>query len=280
MAFAGRLRWLDSQIFGRRGRWAFRVILEHGTRPGRHRQLQLTSALKVALEWVLQHVPKAEPRAFKAPTSSSCQVFTDGSYEDGVGRLGGVLRSSSGEVTEWFQATVPGDIVQSWFNTGTSHPILQCELMAVSLAAAVWGAQLTDWPTIWWIDNDAARHCLISAKGYPDSNAKLVQTVLDCEEAFRIQSWFARVPSISNPADARLPAGRQQRSQSRWGVWPEVRCQASSCNRQLEGMRDGQSLAALNSRWQKWSFSLQTARSVFIRRLLTGGRPYLPRASR
>ena len=74
--------------------------------------------------------------------------------------------------------------------------------MAVSLAAAVWGAQLTDWPTIWWIDNDAARHCLISAKGYPDSNARLVQTVLDCEEAFRIQSWYARVPSISNPADA------------------------------------------------------------------------------
>ena len=28
VAFAGRLRWLDSQIFGRQGRWAFRVILE------------------------------------------------------------------------------------------------------------------------------------------------------------------------------------------------------------------------------------------------------------
>ena len=55
---------------------------------------------------------------------------------------------------------------------------------------------------IWWIDNDAARHCLISARGYPESNFRLVQTVLTCEQHFRIQSWFARVPSISNPADA------------------------------------------------------------------------------
>ena len=202
VAFAGRLRWLDSQIFGRQGRWAFRVILEHGTRPARNRQLQLTPVLRDALSWVLEHVPKAEPRAFKTPAASSYQVFTDGSFEQGKGRLGGVLHSPSGKVTDWFQATVPPDVIQSWLGSGTSHPILQCELLAVSLAAALWGSQLLDWPVLWWIDNDAARHCLISARGYPESNFRLVQTVLTCEQHFRIQSWFARVPSISNPADA------------------------------------------------------------------------------
>ena len=110
MAFAGRLRWLDSQIFGRQGRWAFRVILEHGTRPGRNRQLQLTPVLRDALSWVLENVPKAEPRAFKTPAASSYQVFTDGSFEQGTGRLGGVVRSPSGKVTDWFQATVPPDV--------------------------------------------------------------------------------------------------------------------------------------------------------------------------
>ena len=70
------------------------------------------------------------------------------------------------------------------------------------MAAAVWGARLAEWPVTWWIDNDAARHCLISARGFPDSNYRLVQTVLQCEQEFFIQSWFARVPSISNPADA------------------------------------------------------------------------------
>ena len=151
---------------------------------------------------MLDNVPKAEPRAFRTPAASSYQVFTDGSFEQGAGRLGGVLRSPTGQITDWFQATVPSDIVQSWLQSDTLHPILQCELLAVSVAAALWGSLLKDWPVIWWIDNDAARHCLISARGYPDSNFRLVQTVLVCEQHFRIQSWFARVPSISNPADA------------------------------------------------------------------------------
>ena len=110
-------------------------------------------------------------------------------------RKGGVLRSPAGQITDWFQATVPPDVVQSWLQSDTL-------LLAVSVAAALWGSLLKDWPVIWWIDNDAARHCLISARGYPDSNFRLVQTVLVCEQHFRIQSWFARVPSISNPADA------------------------------------------------------------------------------
>ena len=81
--------------------------------------------------------------------------------------------------------------------------------MAVSVAASIWGSQLQEWPVIWWLDNDAARHCLISARGYPEPNSRLVQTVLICEQQFRIHSWFARVPSISNPADA---PGRGERA--------------------------------------------------------------------
>ena len=94
VAFAGRLRWLDSQIFGRQGRWAFRVILEHGTRPGRNRRLQLTPALRDALSWVLDNVPTVKPRAFRTPAASSYQVFTDGSFEQGTGRLGGVYSAA------------------------------------------------------------------------------------------------------------------------------------------------------------------------------------------
>ena len=86
VAFAGRLRWLDTQIFGRQGRWAFRVILEHGTRPGRNRRLQLTPALKDAFSWVLDNVPKAEPRAFRTPAASSRSSQTALSSEAQEGR--------------------------------------------------------------------------------------------------------------------------------------------------------------------------------------------------
>ncbi|CAE7939410.1 unnamed protein product [Symbiodinium necroappetens] len=169
LAFAGRLRWLDAQTFGRIGRWAFRVILEHGTKPGRRSNRQLTPAVKDAINWILDNVPQAEPRAFKVPAAKATQVFTDGSFEQGVGRLGGVLCNASGCISDWFQAIVPADVVQGWSLQGTQHPILQCELLAVCVAAAIWGNKLSDLPVTWWIDNDAARHCLISARGFPDS---------------------------------------------------------------------------------------------------------------
>ena len=202
LAFAGRLRWLDAQTFGRVGRIAFRTILQHGMKPGRRAQTQLTTQLRDALTWVLENVPNAQPRAFHAPKQQSVNVFTDGSFEQGVGQMGGVLCDSTGWPKEWFQASVPPDVLRSWGSDGTVHPILQCELLAVSIAAMVWGPQLSRQNVTWWIDNDAARHCLISAKGYPESNRLLVQAVLVVEYSHEIHSWFARVPSISNPADA------------------------------------------------------------------------------
>ncbi|OLP99751.1 hypothetical protein AK812_SmicGene17658 [Symbiodinium microadriaticum] len=100
LAFAGRLRWLDAQTFGRIGRWAFRVILEHGTKPGRRSQRQLTPAVADAVNWILDNVPQAAPRAFKVPSAKAIQVFTDGSFEQGLGRLGGECPANSSQAKE------------------------------------------------------------------------------------------------------------------------------------------------------------------------------------
>ena len=127
-ALAGRLRWLDAQTFGLVGRWAFRTVLEHGMRPGKRRSLQLTEALRASRSWILDNVPKAEPRSFRLPRPLSHNVFTDGSFENGEGRIGGVLCSANGKPWKWFQASVPADIVRHWCADGTVHPILQCTL--------------------------------------------------------------------------------------------------------------------------------------------------------
>ena len=53
-----------------------------------------------------------------------------------------------------------------------------------------------------WIDNDAARHALIAAHAFPDSNRLIVESCLKSETDHSLRMWVARVPSISNPADA------------------------------------------------------------------------------
>ena len=66
--------------------------------------------------------------------------------------------------------------------------------------------QLGEWlsgrRSIWWVDNEAARHCLIKGVSGSKSMQRLCRAFYDLEALHPTFSWFERVPSYSNPADA------------------------------------------------------------------------------
>ena len=200
--FAGRLRWLEGQTFGRLGRRFFRVLLQAGEPPSDFRKRRMTAQVRQAIEWVLHNVPKAPPKCFHQPSGRSFQLFTDGSFEGGRGCMGGVLCRADGSPWQWWSLQVPSGIVEHWAQDGVEHPIMQCELLAAAVSLAVWGPTLASSFLTLWIDNGAARHALIAAHAFPDSNRLIVGSCLRCETDHSLRLWIARVPSISNPADA------------------------------------------------------------------------------
>ena len=206
--FAGRLRWLEGQSFGRIGRWAFRTILKASLVGSKHLPRPLDEELHSAFDWVLGHVPKAQPRECKVFLGQAFHVFTDGAFEQGRALIGGVLCSADGKPLRWFSCEVAGEVVQSWLRD-SRHPVMQSELLAVAVALSLWSKPLEHVACTVWIDSDPARHALTKGDAYPASNAAIVYCVLELEFAHSLALWFSRVPGFSNPADgpSRLPTG-------------------------------------------------------------------------
>ena len=206
--FAGRLRWLEGQSFGRIGRWAFRTILKASLVGNKSAARVLDHDLYQAFDWVLSHVPKAPPRECRACLGQAYHVFTDGAFEQGRALIGGVLCSAAGKPLKWFSCEVAGDVVKRWLQD-SKHPVMQSELLAVAVALKLWCSVLAHVACTVWIDSDPARHSLIKGDAYPSSNAAIVAAVLELEYANSLALWFSRVPSFSNPADgpSRLPTG-------------------------------------------------------------------------
>ena len=238
--FAGRLRWMEGQTFGRLGRKFFRAVLAAGDPPSDALPRHIDPSLRSAFEWILHNVPKVPPKCFRQPTGKTFQLFTDGSFEKGTGCMAGVLCHGNGIPWQFWRAQVPAVLVDRWSAEGVQHPISQCELLAAAVSLAVWGPVLSSSHLTLWIDNDAARHSIVAAQAYPHSNFLIVQACLSAEVDYNLSMWIARVPSISNPADApsrgEIPAFLQSAS--------EIKVEVGMILRLAEGLSTKESGAA------------------------------------
>ena len=65
--------------------------------------------------------------------------------------------------------------------------------------------QFRDWlcnrRSIWWVDNDAARYCVIKGLSPSETMKNLVREFYAVDTTSPTFSWIERVPSFSNAAD-------------------------------------------------------------------------------
>ena len=77
----------------------------------------------------------------------------------------------------------------------------QSELLPCLAVKDIWPEKFRDRLVTWFIDNDAARHCLIKGGSPTKESAWLATRFWETELEAGCHSWFERVPSPSNPAD-------------------------------------------------------------------------------
>ena len=85
---------------------------------------------------------------------------------------------------------------------GEQQVVGQTELLPAVLARRVWKDKLRGRLVVYFVDNEAARFALIKGSSPTTDSAWLTGEFWRAEAESGAFSWFERVPSPSNPADA------------------------------------------------------------------------------
>jgi hypothetical protein len=197
------LQYAESNTFGRMVRFAAGPISERAA--GSAGQPLVTDELREALAATVAVLSSAGPRVVShKPQVVPVCLFTDGAVEGserGLVTVGAVLHDPLTGLKECFGFEVPRALSAEWRGRGSLQVVGQAEILPVLVGKAFWAPVLRDRRVLVFVDNTSAAAALV--KGHspnPSSNA-LLRKYAALEAAFPTCTWFARVPSPSNPAD-------------------------------------------------------------------------------
>ena len=196
----GRMVFFEGYTFGRVANEAVKQLGRHVTQGTSNDKL--TPSLKHCLEFLAERVLQAGPVMIHRCLSDTWIVFTDGacSPEEGTGSVGGVLVSPTGIAVEYFSEKVPRNITDRLFED-SKNPIHELEVLPVLMAMQLWWDKLQRSQVVFYIDNESARMAYIRGSGETSLASSFISEFVTLEAGHQLRSWFARVPSHSNPAD-------------------------------------------------------------------------------
>ena len=197
----GQLQFACGQVLGRQFRIFLNTLTDYAY--GDHPPM-LPPVCISALEnfsWMLEN---AGPRMVSVDGQEPMYIFTDACYnphEDWVCGIGGMLFNHRGQLVAGFSHQLEaGERAQ--LGEGSSDTIIMAaEFVAVSCAVLAWQNRLRNVPLVLFIENNACRDVLISAKGRSPLMRKLLAHYLKTEHKVGYTPWVARVPSPSNCSD-------------------------------------------------------------------------------
>ena len=160
--------------------------------------------LMTAIDEAVALLEKAKPRVVRRTDRGRRPwiIFTDGSFEKGIGRWGVFLLDPESGRSWVAGGLVPESLLEVWRQTVGEQLIAQVEFFPILLIRSKWGEALANRKVLYFIDNDSVRFGLI--RGVADSPilAVLVHQYYLLEATTSTFPWYARVASHSNVADA------------------------------------------------------------------------------
>ena len=197
----GKLLFAQGQTFGRCGLASLRILggwAGAGCRPSWKR-------VEAALRFWLAYFATAIPRSLTCSDQRPVVIFTDGACEGesyDVVTVGGVIYDPITGTPECFGLRVPEHTVKSWKAEGKEQVIGQAELLPVYIAKCTWSSRVRGRRVLHFVDNDSAKFALIKGTSAREDSARILDAFWQLEVQLGTYSWFDRVRSESNPADA------------------------------------------------------------------------------
>ena len=130
-------------------------------------------------------------------------IFTDGACEGDVpsGSIGGVLVAPNHRVVHHFGCLAPDDVM-SLLLAHSSHPIHELEMIPILVSFQLWRNLFQGCQVVHYIDNESVRMALLRGSGETPVARMVANSIMTAEFESRTKSWYARVASHSNIADA------------------------------------------------------------------------------
>ena len=197
----GRLNFAEAQCSGR---W-LAPILE----PVKQRALMgatvkvVTKEISESLNLAARLLRTAPPRRLVALAKEiPCLVFTDGAYEAGVASCGAVIISPRIPVPIAFGFEVPEKILDEWHSFGNEQVIAQAEMMPVVMCKRHLGHLLEGARVLYFIDNEGVKEAFVTGCTKSKASRTMLIEAMIQDSRNDSLSWYTRVPSPSNVADA------------------------------------------------------------------------------
>ena len=199
LSLRGKVAFSEGQTLCRLTAFVARRLSEWASYMGPRR---ITDELEFGLRFAVSHLKSAGPRKVRPKSDEApAIVFTDGACEDTTS-IGGVL-FLPGCVPEVFGCTLREADIDEWRSkTDQKQVIGQAEIFPVLVAKLTWAEKLAGRRVIYFVDNESAKIALIRAYSPILASLKLALECAAWDFQNDCSSWYARVPTICNIADA------------------------------------------------------------------------------
>ena len=117
------------------------------------------------------------------------------------GSIGGVLVAPNHQVVYHFGCLAP-DNVMSVLLTHSSHPIHELEMIPILVSFQLWRHLFQICQVVHYVDNESVRLALLRGSCETPVARLVAASIMTAEFESRTKSWYARVASHSNKADA------------------------------------------------------------------------------
>ena len=197
----GRLHWFECFAFGRIANKAISRLAEFSVKENRKNNLDKEDVK--LFRYLQSRVCAGDPLMLTPASSETWIIFTDGACEgldSKQGTVGGVLYAPSGFAFSCFGEVVPDSVMDQLLQF-SRNPIFELELLPILVALLLWKEHLAHAQTVFYLENDGARYCLIKARADTHWGENIIHAFLKLELTLQLKVWFGRVPTSANIAD-------------------------------------------------------------------------------
>ena len=197
----GRLNFAEAQCSGR---WLVPVMEPIKQSAHANGSVKVvTRDLQESLQLVIALLSTAPPRSIDAISKEPpCVVFTDGAFESGIASCGIVISSPRLSKPLVLGFVVPQGVMDEWMSYGLEQVITQAEMLPIVVVKSQFRRVVSSTRTLFFVDNDGVKEAFVAGTIRSPASRKMLTEAMILDSQSNSLSWYARIPSPSNIADA------------------------------------------------------------------------------